>query len=101
MSRGSNRRRRGGKRPVDLWRPVPQLPPVEPIRPASDPTAVLRSLGDPPLHGQGAAAGHYLAAVAERAAQIATALAAAGGVLAGPGDEEDEEEAAAGAAGTG
>ena len=39
------------------------------------PTALLRSLGDPPLQGQGAAAEHYLAAVVERAAGLATALA--------------------------
>jgi hypothetical protein len=42
----------------------------------------LRSLGDPPLQGQGAAAGHYLAAVVERAAGLALALAATGGLLA-------------------
>lgn len=97
--RGSQgRRRRGGKRPVDLWRPVPQLPAVEPIRAADDPTALVRSLGDPPLHGQGQAAGHYMAAVVERAAHLATALAAAGGLLAEPGDDGDEgseEEAGA------
>ena len=54
--------------------------------PAPDPAAVLRSLGDPPLPGQGAVAGHYLAAVVERAAGMATALAAAAGVL---GDQPD------------
>ena len=83
--RSSNRRRRSsGPKRVDLWRPVPQLPDPEPIRPAEDPTALLRSLGDPPLLGQGAVAEHYLAAVVERAAGLATALAAAGGLLAEP-----------------
>lgn len=71
----------GKARPVELWRPVPQLPDPEPIFPASEPTAVLRSLGDPPLPGQGAVAQHYLAAVVERAAGLATALAAAAGLL--------------------
>ncbi len=83
--RPQNRRRRSHKtRPVDLWRPVPQLPEPHPIVPATDPTALLRSLGDPPLHGQGAVAEHYLAAVVERAAALATALAASAGLLAHP-----------------
>jgi hypothetical protein len=75
------------KRP-DLWRPVPQLADPEPIVPAPDPTALLRSLGDPPLQGQGAVAEHYLAAVVERAAGLATALAVAAGLLASPDDED-------------
>ena len=75
-------------RPGDLWRPVPQLPEPEPIEPAGDPTALLRSLGDPPLQGQGAVAEHYLAAVVERAAALATALAATANLLAAPGDED-------------
>ncbi len=89
--RKPNRRRSGAKpkRP-DLWRPVPQLADPEPIAPASDPTTLLRSLGDPPLQGQGAVAEHYLAAVVERAAGLATALAAAGGLLA-DADADDQE----------
>ena len=71
------------KRP-DLWRPVPQLADPASIVPAPDPTALLRSLGDPPLQGQGAVAEHYLAAVVERAAGLATALAVAAGLLADP-----------------
>jgi hypothetical protein len=86
------RRRRPNKpKTVDLWRPVPQLPEPEPIVPSSDPTALLRSLGDPPLQGQGAAAGHYLAAVVERAAGLATALAATADLLAQPRDEWGED----------
>ena len=45
---------------------------------------VLRSLGDPPLAGQGAVAEHYMGAVVDRAAGLATALAAAAGLLADP-----------------
>ena len=67
---------------LHLWRPVPQLSELAPIIPAADPTALLRSLGDPPLQGQGAVAEHYLAAVIERAAGLATALAASAGLLA-------------------
>jgi hypothetical protein len=72
----------------DLWRPVPHLPAAEPITPAADPTALLRSLGDPPLQGQGQVAEHYIAAVIERAAMLATALAASAGLLAQPADED-------------
>ena len=82
-SDGRSRRSRRPKR-VDLWRPVPALAPPEPIVPATDPTALLRSLGDPPLAGQASVAAHYLAAVVERAAGLATALAATTGLLAEP-----------------
>jgi hypothetical protein len=73
----------------DLWRPVPQLADPAPIEPASDPSVLLRSLGDPPLQGQAAVAEHYLAAVAERAAGLATALALAAGLLVTPDLDED------------
>ena len=69
-------------RPSELWRSVPEPPPAEEIRPTADPTALLRSLGAPPLTGQGATAEHYLAAVVSRAAGLAAALAAAGDLLA-------------------
>lgn len=90
---GKNRRRGGqggGSKPhrVDLWQPVPALPDPVPIEPATDPRMLLRSLGDPPLSGQGAVAEHYLGAVIDRAAGLATALAAAAGLLAEPHDEE-------------
>jgi hypothetical protein len=78
------RNRNNRNRQNDLWRPVPALGDIEPIVPASDPTALLRSLGDPPLHGQGMTAEHYLAAVIERAAGLATALAASADLLGTP-----------------
>jgi hypothetical protein len=84
---GRRRAGRGGKPrsgAVDLWRPVPQLPDPEPIVPVPDPTALLRSLGEPPLPGQGALAGHVLNAVVERAAGLATALAATADLLGDP-----------------
>jgi hypothetical protein len=83
----AQRRRRSGAKKGgaagagDLWRAVPAVPPPAPIVPASRPSALVRSLGDPPLQGQGAVAEHYLAAVVERAAGLAAALAAAGGLL--------------------
>jgi hypothetical protein len=82
------RRRKNKTKQVDLWRPVPQLPDPEPIVPVDDPTAVLRSLGDPPLERQGAVAEHYLAAVLERAAGLATALALSADLLATPTDDD-------------
>ena len=68
--------------PVGLWHPSAVLPPPEPISLASDPAAMLRSLGPPPLPGQDAIAEHYLAAVVERAAGLAIALAASVDLLA-------------------
>lgn len=67
---------------LDIWRPVPPLEDPEPIVPSDDPATLIRSLGPPPLQGQGAVSEHYLAAVVERAAGLATALAATGGLLA-------------------
>ena len=79
--RNKNRRNKAvGAKPIDLWRPVPQLPDPEPISAAPDPTLIFRSLGDPPLHGQGAQAGHEVAKVLVRAAHLAEALAAASGL---------------------
>jgi hypothetical protein len=77
----NGRRQKRKTKVVDLWRPVPPLPAVERITPGADPTMLLRSLGDPPLHGQGAVAEHYLNAVVERAAGLATALAASANLL--------------------
>jgi hypothetical protein len=53
---------------------------VERIRPTLDPAALPRSLGDPPLTPDTAAA-HHVAVVYEEAVRAATALAAANGLL--------------------
>lgn len=96
QKRSRNRRRRGSgnkaKRPTDLWRPVPQLGTPAPIVPVPDPTALIRSLGDPPLQGQGAVAEHYLAAAIEKASQLATETVRwlAPDLLADPDDEGDQ-----------
>ncbi len=78
----SRRRKSGRAKATELWAPVPALGDPTPVAPATDPAALLRSLGDPPMPGQGAVAEHYLAAVVERAAGLATALAASAGQLA-------------------
>jgi hypothetical protein len=62
----------------------------DPVVPADDPTAMLRSLGPPPLAGQ-SDADRYLAAVVEKAAALATALAAQADLL--PPEGEDAESA--------
>ena len=62
--------------------------------PVDDPTALLRSLGDPPLPGNGVAAGHYVASVIERAATLAIGLAATTDLLADPSDSSADTEQA-------
>lgn len=93
----SRRRGKGGggggnqkPRHAEIWQPVPALPDPTPIEPATDPRSMLRSLGDPPLAGQGAVAEHYIGAVVDRAAALATALAAAAGLLAEAGPSDDD-----------
>ncbi len=80
--------RRPGRPPeaaaADFWKAVPNPSRPSEVTPATDPAALLRSLGRPPLDQAGA--DRYLAAVAERAAGLATALAAVAGLLA-PGDD--------------
>lgn len=80
--RNKSRRRVKPVKPVDLWRPVPQLPEPAPIVPASDPAVLLRSLGAPPLHGVGTRAEHTFDLVVQRSAMMATALAATADLLA-------------------
>ncbi|HYI60793.1 MAG TPA: hypothetical protein VEW93_03200 [Acidimicrobiales bacterium] len=96
MSQGPSRagqgRRRRGKKPkaVDLWRPVPSLPVPEPIVRAGDATVVVRSLGAPPLKGQGTLAEAHLALAVERAADMAMALALSAGLMADPAAPDDD-----------
>ncbi len=83
-------RRRGNKlKPTDLWKPVPQLADPEPIAVASDPTMIVRSLGDPPLHGQGQQAEHEIARVLVRASMLAGALADVAGLADRPDDDPE------------
>jgi hypothetical protein len=58
------------------------------IRPIADPTALVASLGPPPLPGHETAAAHYFAAVYDRAANLAVALAAASDLLARDADDD-------------
>jgi hypothetical protein len=88
---------RGGSRPTAqqvraFWgdaAAVAEHPvPARVITPGVDPTALVESLGPLPFPGAGAAP-HYFAAVYERAAGLAVALAAAAGLLDLSGDEAE------------
>ena len=71
----------------DIWREPEPLPPLEPITVSRDATALLRSLGEPPMNGA-IEAGYTFGSVVERGAGIATALiqALAPDLLATSGD---------------
>ena len=71
--------------PAEFWRIPPRSSVPAPITPATDPTALLRSLGRPPLDHTGA--DRYIATVAQRAAGLATALAVAADILAETDDD--------------
>jgi hypothetical protein len=60
------------------------------VRPVPDPTALVRSLGTPPLGKFADGAQHYYAAVYEKAQRFAVAMATANGVLLVEGDEAAE-----------
>jgi hypothetical protein len=66
---------------ADFWgRTVGEDPPA-PIRPADDPSALVDSLGPPPLPNRELMARAYFASAYDKAASLARALAAAGGLL--------------------
>jgi hypothetical protein len=73
----------------DFWgHETSEDPPAELIRPSEDPTALIQSLGPPPLPGGETVAEHYFAATYQKAASLAIALAAASDLL-DTGDQED------------
>jgi hypothetical protein len=75
-------RNRSAQQPIEFWKAVPEPDAPAPITPAADPTAVMRSLGNPPLTGQGETGSRLLVLAVTRAAQVATqGLAAPNGLL--------------------
>jgi hypothetical protein len=89
------RRKRGGaaRKPSEraFWgKPSTGDDEVDLIHVSPDPTVMMRSLGRAPLPGAETIAEHYFAAVYERAAQAAVALAASVDLL-DTGDDEDDE----------
>lgn len=78
-NRGRRHHRTDG---ASFWGDPEKLPPAHTnVRMTTDPAAVPRSLGQPPLPGHQAIAEHYLEAVYDRAVTTAGALAAAGGLI--------------------
>jgi hypothetical protein len=90
MSGQRRRKRSRGRKqvaPAEFWGdPDAQRDEVPRVAAAEDPTSMVRSLGPAPLSGRENVAEHYFAAVYERAAALAGALAATSGLL----DEPEE-----------
>lgn len=82
----------GGRDPDDSGATTAAQPAAR-IVPTRDATAMIRSLGPAPLPGRETVAEHYFAAVYERAAAVATALAAASGLLDTETDADPEPTA--------
>lgn len=76
--------------PVEFWGDPDRLPePSRGLTHAPNVRAVVTSLGRPPISGQETAAEHWFSLVYERAAFLAGALAAAGGL-----DQDGESDVA-------
>jgi len=75
------RRRATTTRVIDIWHQPGPLPEMEHVSPPADVTALIRSLGDPPLTGTTDVVLHF-AIVIERAAALAAALAFSADLLA-------------------
>ena len=80
--RRNRKRRNKSKATLEYWGDSSRLPePSSDIRITRDPSAVVRSLGRPPLPGQEHASEAYFTAVYGRAVGLASALAAAGDLI--------------------
>lgn len=66
------------------------------VRPAQNPTALVRSLGEPPLGKYASNAQHYYEAVYEKAQHFAVAIATANGLLVVDDTEDDGADDSAG-----
>jgi hypothetical protein len=97
--RSGNRRRKAAKRtvtsPDGFWGDPAKLPRGKPhVRIITDPSAIVRSLGRPPLSGHQNHAEGFFAAVYQRSVTLATVLAAAGDLIAPDelvGDRTDDD----------
>lgn len=82
--RGGRARKKtvSAKAVAEFWGDAEAVPsPEGNIRIAKDTSAVVRSLGRPPMGGQDTLAEHYFVAVYDRAVTLASALAAAGDLI--------------------
>lgn len=92
-SGGRQRGGRGGPPKIDtaeFWKPVPPLGDPEPISVTTDPTMVVRSLGDLPLYGYGQQVSHEIHRVLVRAAMLAGGLADVAGLS--PNEKDPERD---------
>ena len=80
--------RRAQSNDGDFWGTEGSEDVIDVIDPSDEPTALISSLGPPPLPGIGPDALYPLASVYDKAAALAKAVAAASGLL--PADEPDE-----------
>ncbi|HEV7526985.1 MAG TPA: hypothetical protein VGP92_18655 [Acidimicrobiia bacterium] len=79
-SRSTPRRKAAPRR--DFWDGVdPGDEPASLVRSPDDPSAMIRSLGPPPLPGRETIAENYFALAYDKAARRAVALAAASGLM--------------------
>jgi len=78
-SRGSSRKKR--RDPMAFWGEMDQLPQPESFDTTpADTMALVTSLGDAPIPGQGSSSQHYFKLVYDRASGLAIALGHAGGL---------------------
>ncbi len=79
-ARSTPRRKSAPRR--DFWDGVVvEDEPVAPVRSPEDPSAMIRSLGPPPLPGRETIAEQFFALAYDKAARRAVALAAASGLI--------------------
>jgi hypothetical protein len=89
-----SRRRRspsGSRSTQRFWGGADRAEPPQPISAVDDPTAMITSLGPPPLGVHSGSATHYLDAMYQKASGVAVALAASADLLESPGDRDDED----------
>ena len=75
-------------KPFDVWDAPSALPEVRAVTPATDPTSLLRSLGDAPLAARGLPVDEFLFRAVIKASQLAGSVAHLGGLYA-PQDDDD------------
>ena len=86
-SRSTPRRKAAPRR--DFWDGVdPRDEPTPLVRPPEDPSAMIRSLGPPPLPGRETIAENYFALAFDKASRRAVALAAANGLIDWPESDD-------------
>ncbi|MCH7788967.1 MAG: hypothetical protein IH940_05945 [Acidobacteria bacterium] len=88
--RSRGRSKKAKQNPAVFWGNPESLPTREhAVSPGQNVHAIVESLGRAPIPGQEANAAHYFALVYDRAASLALALAAAGGINEPVEDAED------------